>query len=842
MVKQVHNKYTKSNDLSEKCENIETKIIGLPECPKKNLKVSSRLLGQVPKIGLEKEEENVWHNNDFVLSTFDVSNETSCNQMSTKQFTEYVGKNVVFIETTRIDKVTASIKRREFAAFCVTGHIYVTARHNMPQGEYTLRIVHGVNSNIGLQEVSCVSHSNQTLVLPSCELTFFRLRCLPPKKNMVSYIAKPTANFIADGVYVRRESTGQLEIKQALAIKRYGKLFCDQIDIEDSWQSMCTPITKYGDCGMPLFAMTNRGPIICGLHVAGSDNLGISTLLNTDVVGKALQYWSEPHIESGVPMLSAQGYPQVLTTLHEKSTLAFIPTGKCNVYGSLEGFRPKQSSDVAPTYIRDEVVKYGYEENFDKPNLGGWQSWRLAALDMTNPVEGINENILVECVEAFKTNIQDHLPKEAWDEIMIYDDFTTMNGMPGLKFVDKINRKSSMGFPYKKGKKYFLEQVEPRGETLDPMMYNDIVQERIDDMLANYHSGKRNMTVFCGHEKDEATKYKKIMTNNYRIFTAAPGDATHITRKYLLSVIRVIQKNKFVFECGPGTNSASLEWQEIYHYLTTFGVDSMVAGDYGKYDKTMPPCIMLAAFDILRWLCEKGGYDEDALRVVQGIAEDTSFPLIDFKGDLIEFFGSNPSGHALTVIINGLANSLYMRYCYYVNNPKKEVVSFQDNVKLMTYGDDNVMGVSLTIPWFNHTSIQNTLKNVGITYTMADKEAISVPYINISEVSFLKRFWKWDEHVGAFLAPLEESSIAKSLTRAVKSKTICEKQQAVEIMKSAHMEYFNYGYDIFHEKDIMFRDIVKKCNLEPYMPQKWFPSWQDYYDGFWRRSDKGPEI
>jgi hypothetical protein len=97
----------------------------------------------------------------------------------------------------------------------------------------------------------------------------------------------------------------------------------------------------------------------------------------------------------------------------------------------------------------------------------------------------------------------------------------------------------------------------------------------------------------------------------------------------------------------------------------------MIAGDYAAFDKSMPPSIILAAFDILIWMCGKAGYTHDDLQICKGVAMDTAFPLVDFNGDLIQFFGSNPSGHPLTVIINGLANSLYMRYCYYQTNPNK---------------------------------------------------------------------------------------------------------------------------------------------------------------------------
>jgi len=81
------------------------------------------------------------------------------------------------------------------------------------------------------------------------------------------------------------------------------------------------------------------------------------------------------------------------------------------------------------------------------------------------------------------------------------------------------------------------------------------------------------------------------------------------------------------------------------------------------------------------------------------IGYDTAFPVVNVNGDLVEFFGTNPSGHPLTVIVNSIVNSLYMRYAYCLINPQgKNCRHFKKNVNLMTYGDDNAMGVSRAVP------------------------------------------------------------------------------------------------------------------------------------------------
>ena len=798
------------------------------------LRVSTRDIGKAP-VAERTEEENVWHKNDFELTTFDVSRQMECDSRTPEDFEAYVGNNVVYFEAFQTNSAGQLIRRRG-RALCIRGHIYVTAAHTLFKGRYHLTIIHGSAGSVGLQSIETEMHSSETVEMKSKELVFFRLRCLPPKKNLMPLIARSSANFIAAGRYVYRTPEGTLSSVKVVNVSDGGHFVCESMEVDSVWTGRADPETELGQCGMPLIAFTGRGPMICGIHVAGGGPRIAAAKLTVELAQLGLDAYVEPHIEAGVPMLSAQGYQRELTDLHHKSVMAFIPTGKCNVYGSFTGFRPRGRSDVVPTVIRDAVVKRGYPELFTAPRMGSWEPWRLAALDMVEPVERMKGDVLTECVEAFKADILRELPEKEWSEMYVLDDFTAMNGAPGVKFIDKINRNTSMGNPYKKSKKHFLEPVEGRDEVVDAQMYNEDVQKRIDEMLGLYLEGRRVMPVYCGHEKDEAMKEKKVKAMQNRIFTGAPGDAAHLTRKYLLTLVRVMQRNKFVFECGPGTNPLSTEWQDIRDHICKFGEDRLIAGDYGKFDKTMPPALILAAFDILRWMCERAGYSPQDLMVVQGIAEDTAFPLVDFNGDLVEFYGSNPSGHPLTVIINGLANSLYMRYCYHELNPEHEAHTFRNVVGLITYGDDNAMGVHESAPWFNHTAIQELLASVGVRYTMADKEAKSVPYIHIDEVSFLKRTWRWDEDVGAFLAPLEETSISKSLTRIVASRTITPEAQAVEVLKSAHMEYFNYGWDIFHEKDRMIREIMDECDLWPHTAVDRFPSWQEYRDGFWRRS------
>jgi hypothetical protein len=248
---------------------------------------------------------------------------------------------------------------------------------------------------------------------------------------------------------------------------------------------------------------------------------------------------------------------------------------------------------------------------------------------------------------------------------------------------------------------------------------------------------------------------------------------------------------------------------------------------------------MLAAFQFIYLVCMSLGMSADALDIILGISIDVSFCYINFFGDLMMLFGSNPSGWPLTVIINGIVNCLYIRYAYYENNPEKEVFSFKKNVHLMTYGDDNIMGVSDRVPWFTHTAIQRTLAIIGVTYTMADKSENSIAYIHFDDTSFLKRRWVADTFRGiqVWKCPLEFESIEKMICVWVRSKVITQECQLVAVLQSAAYEAFWHGEEKFEHMMKFIRSVIDDMNLKQWVTRDTFPSYDGYIDRWFNCSD-----
>lgn len=792
-------------------------------------------IGESPTPDLN-ERNNVWYKDSFKLSSFDLTAQTlSSKSLCANTFCNLIKSNLIsFSFPGEPGKVHYG------KALCLRGQKYITNNHNIPVFSNTIRftiICEPVEEGIS-RNITVYLSESQIVRIPEHDLLIFKIPNLPPRKNIFPYLAKKSIDIKTSGFYLSKSRSGSLSKNDLSCIKLLPKYDIKLPEFTgDIWYSSSAFKAVNGDCGSTLIGETVKGFVVLGLHVLGSrytNSVGAIALTQELL----LPYMEDDihTIESGVPSLSSETAERSLDVLHSKSVFRFLDGGSASVYGSFSGFRASHKSQVGLTPMSRHLSPLGYKIKFGPPVMKGWEPWRIAASDIVNPVVDIHSGILDECVSSFLDDIFKSLPDMS--SVNIYDDFTTINGAAGVSYVDKINRSTSAGNPWKKSKKFFLKQIPPQHGLLDPVEVDDEIMQRVDKIILTYHSGKRAMPNFCAHLKDEPVSFKKIKSGKTRVFAGAPFDWSIVVRKYLLSSVRLIQNNRFVFESAPGTIAQSYEWGGICEYVTKYGSSRMIAGDYKAFDKKMSPVFVLAAFTILKAICKRSGnYSPDDLRVIDGIAQDTAFPLIDFDGDLVEFYGSNPSGHPLTVIINGLANSLMMRYVYYNLNPAHESVTFKSNVALMTYGDDNIMSVSVNCPWYTHTTIAHSFQGMGITYTMPDKEAISVPYVNLTDVSFLKRRFIYDLDVEAYLAPLEHESIEKMLMVWTRSTSITEQEQCIAVISSAIREYFFYGKETFENKRLVLQQVVQDLSLESWSSDSVFPTWSFLVEEF-KNTDK----
>lgn len=794
-------------------------------------------VGPKPK---KNERQNPWYSDSFELSSFDLSRPSlSSNGLSHNEARQNFSRHVVRICISYYTDLGEK-RWKTTTGICLMQSYYLVNLHAIPgvgQGE-RIQIVSGTKKegvSLNFEQKFCEA---DVCRVPHRDLAILKLNSLPPRLGLHGYmLPKPLYGLEADGLLISRNPGGDVVYRDVKRVKRT-EVACSLKDYTgDFLGGDCAQATVSGDCGSPLIFKTAKGYFVAGIHVMRHKETGKVFSIPLD------QQFFKPYLEHfgssfcSAPNLSSSSIVRQLGPLHSKSVFRYIDHGTAEVFGSFQGFRPTPKSTVCATPIQDRMVAKGYSVKYTAPEMRGWKPWRLAALDMVSPISDIDTSVVRMCAEAYFDDVFSVLGSDALQMLEVYDDFTCLNGALGVTGVEKINRNTSAGAPWRKSKRFFLSAIPEERGLPEPVEASEEIMDRVQDCIAKYHRGESYSPVFTAHLKDEPVTFAKAEMGKTRVFTGAPLDWSIVVRKYTLSFIRLMMNNRLAFEAAPGTVAQSHEWTELHDYITKHGVERIVAGDYKSFDKKMSPIFMEAAFRIIHRFCDlSGNFSPQDLKCIEGICTDTIYPLVDFNGDLVRFYGSNPSGHPLTVVLNSIVNSLYMRYAYYLLNPERTVATFKQHVSLMTYGDDNIMSVSHIASWFNHTAIVGAFAQLGIVYTMADKNAESVPYIHMDDATFLRRGWRWSDAVRGYLAPLDHDSIEKMLTVWVKSKSVEQPYQLRSVITSAVREYFFYGEEVYNVKSKLLRhtfiDVGFGEYIEPYM----FPAYQELVDEFMQNS------
>lgn len=679
-------------------------------------------------------------------------------------------------------------------------------------------------------------------------------------KDMRQYFHKERACNKAPAFYLGIDSSGEVTCEDLYYSEPSTTTY--QRSVIPIWRSRGLS-TIAGDCGKILCRLDDMGFRILGIHRSIDRNMFTSD--EPCAIKLSQEYLRVLSTElddlsCASPQLGAELNERVeLRELSPKSVLRSVDHGCIQIYGNVKGInRPR--SKVRETLLCKDMLELGYDLKYTAPDMTSTRPWKIALKNLVQADLKADWDVL-QRLRGDLLQRWSKTPKYFRDEIKILDMHTVINGKAGVRYIDPIPRKTSAGFPWCKPKNLFMspcDEDDPFGDQI----IDDKIMEKVEWRLNEYRQGRVTRPVFRGSLKDEATSLKKASIGKTRVFMGAPVDFTIAVRSVLLSFVRVVQKNKFIFESAPGTEAQSSEWHDWSTYLTQHGKDRLIFGDFSGFDSTMRADFMLAAFQVIEDFHRLCGATEEHCRMIKAIGHDITFPIVEFNGDLIQLFGKNPSGQPLTVIINGIVGSLYMRYVFiiirppplsysdtckvmaaqevglledYVVEPSDDELTFDTCVVLVTYGDDNGMGVSKRAPWFNHTTITTAMAELGVVYTMADKQSLSRPYVTLEEADFLKRKWRFEEDLGKYVCPLNEDSIFKSLMIGIKSVAVCKQEHAASIIISANDEFFWHGrekFELWHER---LKGFVVKHNLEMYLPCQ-MKNWDELCDAYRKRS------
>lgn len=589
-------------------------------------------------------------------------------------------------------------------------------------------------------------------------------------------------------------------------------------------------VTQPGMCMSPVIS-DMKGCTILGFHLGGKDDIGGCGTLTLDQANYAI---NELASVDGVVLSASSGClkPEMGdftrqyfgkeifegAEIHPKSAVNYLPEGACiDVYGKTLG-KATPKSNVTPTLISPAVTEiFGVPQQWGPPKMQGkgrypFQVTLEYASIPSLPIGSVLEKA-VHDIKGISKGVKILLP-----ELFSVKPLTrveTVSGLDGVKFIDAMNLNTSPGIPLSGSKHPYVVELKPEEYPgiSKPRTFTSEIWEEFERMVEVLESGRRTYVPWKACLKDEATKLTK---DSVRVFQCAPIMLQLLIRMYFLPIVRIIQMNPVRYECAVGVNAEGLEWEELWEAAMSKGKERVLAGDYSKYDVRMPAQVTIAAFDILihiASLCE--GYEEKDLHMMRMVVHEIVYPVIAYNGDLIQLFGTNPSGQNLTVIINSLVNSLLLRSCFLTIYPD---LDFKENCSFITYGDDVIGTVSPTCDNFTHITYAKWLDEHDMKFTMPDKESTPVHYMKEADVDFLKRKSEFNEDLGCKVGLLSEKSIFKRLHAHILSKELTMEMHSAQNIESSLHDWFYYGRKIFEDRREKLRNVARKCDIEHLCP------------------------
>lgn len=555
--------------------------------------------------------------------------------------------------------------------------------------------------------------------------------------------------------------------------------------------------TKNGDCGGPLIVHSNTFTRkICGLHVASVACQGVSVPFTQEEVQKYLDLASrQAQIRVDVDHL--------LPGVVEVPKGEFVPLGKVG-----RSYRVPGTTDIHPSPIHRQVV-----EPITGPTV---KNVRRTAEGIDDPLRRglekcgaipprVDPELLSRCVKAYENKLAQ---KTTYKRVLTFEE--AVMGVEGDNFIPPVNRRSSPGYPWVDQRKGTNGKHKWLGSE-EYVISEDLeraVQQRINDAKV----GIRTPTLWIDTLKDERVSLRKIQDRKTRVFSAAPQDYVLAVRQYFGGFVGHMTKTRIQNECAVGINPYSIEWTHLAQHLSKKG-SRVVAGDFSNFDGSLSFEVLYQIGEmIIRWY--EDPVNEEIRRTLWAEIVGSMHIMED---NVYMWTHSQPSGNPLTVVINSIYNSLMMRYawCLAMKGTQFGSLTYFDHfVSFISYGDDNVINIAdCVLEEFNQVKLTEFLALTGLTYTMENKEEEVIPHRALSEVTFLKRQFRWDAEYNKYDAPWDLSSLLE-LSNWVRGKESHDKRCSENVEKCFE-ELSLHGEEIFDEWTPKLRKVCRKMSVQP---------------------------
>nr|UZQ18724.1 polyprotein [Picornaviridae sp.] len=520
------------------------------------------------------------------------------------------------------------------------------------------------------------------------------------------------------------------------------------IKVQNAWKYRM--VTAAGDCGAPLLAhCTKLQGRILGFHVCGNGIHGWSTLITREMLEKFVE------IQEG----------SCIPKAHAKIG-NLIPKGHFGRIGKSDKiFFQNDATQIIKTDIHGEI-----SEPATFPAVLSRNDPRLTRRvnPITNGIEKYGK-ALKPFPQRHRDMVNDFMRSELHTftrlrRPALLTEVETVKGIPEFEQAfEPLPLNTSPGWPY--------VNTRPRGESGKAYLFDingnitdSELRRRYDEREEQALRGERVESVWIDCMKDERRALEKIQTGSTRLFTIGPVDLTLLSRKYCQDFVEAIKASRGTSHCKLGIDPQSLEWTELYTYLSSFA-DCMVAGDFTRFDGTVHGELIEDYFeDIDYFYREFGEHKPEDSKVRRVLADEICNTIQLAKDEFYMTHGGNPSGNQQTTPLNSRTNFRYMGLSWLgITEQRKlwkyhSMAAFNNNVRVACYGDDNILAIKRdVVEWFNQETISEYLEEYGIVYTNETKDGIT-KWKTLDECTFLKQGFRNHESISGIKAPIMKES------------------------------------------------------------------------------------
>lgn len=319
----------------------------------------------------------------------------------------------------------------------------------------------------------------------------------------------------------------------------------------------------------------------------------------------------------------------------------------------------------------------------------------------------------------------------------------------------RLDPNTSAGYPWNAEgitkKDIFMFDLE--GDLVPHKYFNDfkaVVQKDIDILTG----GGEPIWIYTDTLKSELRKISK--ERKPRLVSASCLQNTVITRIFLGSFALWMNEAGIRAGTAIGLNPYK-DWPTLTMMLQRVSkAKNMMCGDFKGFDTShMEPMIRAVCDIVLAWYGEASDQYKGVLRTIIMNNART----LHARGPILEMwkFGM-ASGHPMTTHMNCLINLILFNYFWLVinNGSPMALPEMDKHLCPVVLGDDNICAVSEEYKTrCTERTFADVVKELGYDYTSADKTEITDELKGLTEITFLKRSWRWCVERQQWVAPLD---------------------------------------------------------------------------------------